>query len=116
MDTTIQEIIYQTIMITAAGVLTFIGTEIKSYIRKKKYILGYEFDNARVERIIDNAVHFAEAKGSEMMVKEVKKMSSNTKLNVAVAYINKVDKDLADRYGDNLPDMIARKVEQRFRK
>ena len=112
METTTQELIYQIIMMIVTGILTFIGAELKSYLAKKKAILGYEFDNAKVERIIENSVNFAEAKSKKYLKEQSKKIASSKKLDFARTYINKVDKKIAIKYGDKLNDMIERKVIQ----
>jgi len=112
METTTQELIYQVMLIVATGILSFIGAELKSYLAKKKAILGYEFDNTRIERIIDNAVNFAEQKGKQYVKIQARKIASSDKLDFARDYIDKVDKNIIGKYGVKIDDMIERKISQ----
>jgi hypothetical protein len=114
MGTTTQELIYQILTLIVSGSLAIISAEVKSYLKKKKEILGYEFDNDRVERILDNAVHFAEAKAKARIKVKAEELSDNEKLIFAKAYINKIDKNVVAKYGSQLDSMIERKVAQRF--
>ena len=112
METTTQELIYQVMLIVATGILSFIGAELKSYLAKKKAILGYEFDNTRIERIIDNGVNYAESEAKKYFKIQSEKIAGSDKLDFARTYIDKVDKTIAVKYGTKLNDMIERKVIQ----
>jgi len=114
MDTTLQELIYQFMMLIVTAVLTLIGSYIKQYIQTKIDIAKYGFENDRVERIIDNAVHFAEQKAKDFSKVQSKKVAGSEKLDMARDYINMVDNNIIAKYGNQLNSMIERKVAQRF--
>lgn len=106
MDTTTQEIIYQIMALIISGVFVLIGAYIKS--------LKYVKDNERIERIIDNAVSYAEQFGKGYAVDASKELASHEKLAVAKEYINKIDKKIITKYANELELMIDRKVAQKF--
>lgn len=114
MDTTLQEIIYQVMLLVITGTLTLIGAYVKKLIETKIDVTKYGFENERVERIIDNAVHYAEQKGKSISSKNAKILAGNKKLDFARGYINKVDKGIITKYGNDLDAMIERKVAQNF--
>lgn len=114
METTTQELIYQFMVILVSGILAILGAYVKQLIKTKIDVEKYGFENERVERIIDNAVNFAEQKGKEFAKVQTVKIASNEKLDFARKYINGVDKDIIEKYGTQIDDMIARKVAQKF--
>jgi len=112
METTTQELIYQAMTIVISGVLGLIGVYVKNFLTTKIDIAKYGFENDKVERIITNAVNYAEIKGKSF-AKDVAKDSANSKkLDLARHYINQVDKDIITKYGNELDLMIERKVAQ----
>lgn len=114
METTTQELIYQFMMILVSGILTILGAYLKKLITTKIDIAKYGFENERVERIIDNAVNFAEQKGKVYLKENSKAIASSQKLDFARDYINAIDKKIISNYGGQLDGMIERKVAQRF--
>lgn len=106
------ELIYQLVVLVMSGVLAMIGAYAKKYLTTKIEIAKYGFENERVERIIENAVAFAEQKGREYAKTQAVKLESNKKLDYARKYIDSVDKDIIAKYGDQLNGMITRKVIQ----
>ena len=114
MDTALQELIYQFMAILGSGLIGWIGLEVKSYIAKKKAIMGYEFDNDKMERIINNAVDYAETRGNEYFKVQAKKMASSEKLDTAREYINMVDAKKVQELGNTLDAMISRKVSSKY--
>lgn len=115
METTLQEFINQMLMIIISGVLAVIAAYAKKFIQTKIDIAKYGFENEKLERIIDNAVNFAEQKGKQYVKVQAKKIAGSDKLDFARDYINKVDKNIVTKYGDKLDDMIERKVSQVIR-
>jgi hypothetical protein len=114
METTVQELIYQIIVLFLSGLLAVIGGYVKNLIRSRIDFEKYSFENARVERIIDNAISYAEAQGKEFARDSSLKMTSTAKHNKALEYINKIDKSIVTKYSDILDHMIERKVLQKF--
>lgn len=106
------ELIYQLVVLVMSGVLAMIGAYAKKYLTTKIEIAKYGFENERVERIIDNAVAFAEQKGREYAKTQSTKLESNKKLDYARKYIDSVDRGIIEKYGEQLNGMITRKVIQ----
>jgi hypothetical protein len=114
MENTTQELIYQLMALIAIGILAILGAYLKKLIQTKINIQKYGFENDRVERIIDNAINFAEQKAKEYSKIQSEKIASNEKLTTAKLYIDKVDKNIIEKFGTQLDDMITRKVAQKF--
>ena len=114
MENTTQELIYQFLALLISGLLALLGAYIKRLIQTKIDIEKYGFENDRVERIIDNAINFAEQKAKEYAKTQSGKVASSQKLTTAKRYIDKVDKNIIEKYGTQIDDMITRKVAQKF--
>ncbi len=114
METTTQELIYQFMALLVSGILAVLGAYAKQLIKTKIDIEKYGFENDRVERIIDNAVNFAEQKGKVYLKTQSQAIASSEKLNFARQYINAVDQKIVTQYADQLDNMIERKVAQKF--
>lgn len=114
MENTTQELIYQLLALIASGILAILGAYLKKLIQTKIDIEKYGFENDRVERIIDNAINFAEQKAKEYAKTQSGQIASNQKLTTAKRYIDKVDKNIIEKFGTQLDDMITRKVAQKF--
>jgi len=112
--TALQEILYQVMTLIASGVIGIVGLELKAYMAKKKAILGYEFDNNKINRIIDNAVDYAETKGNDYLKVQSKKMAASEKLDAARYYINKMDANKVVELGAKLDMMIDRSINRKF--
>lgn len=108
------EFIYQLVVLVMSGVLAMVGAYAKKYLTTKIEIAKYGFENERVERIIDNAVAFAEQKGREYAKTKSEKLESNKKLDYARKYIDSVDRGIIEKYGEQLNGMITRKVIQKI--
>ncbi len=114
MENTTQELIYQLLALIASGILAILGAYLKKLIQTKIDIEKYGFENDRVERIIDNAINFTEQKAKEFSKTKSEQLASHEKLNTAKLYIDKVDKNIIEKFGTQLDDMITRKVAQKF--
>ncbi|WP_373073873.1 phage holin, LLH family [Sulfurimonas sp.] len=114
METTTQELIYQFMALLISGILAILGAYVKQLIKTKIDVTKYGFENDKVERIIDNAINFAEQKSKVLSKSTSVKLAGSDKLKVAKEYINKVDKNVVTKYADQLDDMIDRKIAQKF--
>lgn len=112
METATQELIYQTITIIVGIGLTAIGVYLKKLITTKIDVTKYGFENDRIERILDNAVNYAEAKARQKFKDQAIKLAGNSKLGLARKYLDKVDPMIISEYGNKIDDMISRKVVQ----
>ena len=114
MENTTQELIYQFLALLISGLLALLGAYVKRLIQTKIDIEKYGFENDRVERIIDNAINFAEQKAKEIAKTQSERIASHQKLETAKMYIDKVDKNIIEKYSTQIDDMITRKVAQKF--
>ena len=112
METATQELIYQIITIVISLGLTALGVYAKKLITTKIDIAKYGFDNDRLERILDNAINYAEARAKNYAKTQSAALASSEKLAVAKLYINKMDPAIISKYGNQLDEMIERKVIQ----
>ena len=113
MNTT-EELIMQLLMLVVTGAIAIVGNYLKNFIKTKIDVTKYGFENDRVERIIDNAIHYAEQQGKHYAKNAGVKLAGSKKLDFARYYINKVDTGVVAKYGEQLENMIERKVAQKF--
>lgn len=114
MENTTQEMIYQVMAIGISSLFALIGAALHRLILNKIHIEKYGFENERVERIIGNAIDFAEQRAKELAKNGAVKLAGRNKLELARSYINKIDQSLIMRYAEQLDDMIARKIQQKI--
>jgi isocitrate/isopropylmalate dehydrogenase len=96
--------------------LGLVGFYAKRLITTKIDIAKYGFENEKVERIIENAIDYAEHRAKQAVKEKSIKLASSDKLAGAKRYINTIDKSIIEKYGLELDSMIARKIEQSFKK
>ena len=114
MDTTLQELINQGLILLITAIFAVVGAYLKQLIKTKVDVTKYGFENDRVERILDNAVSYAEKKAKDYSKGQVSNIASSKKLDFARQYINTVDRNVVKKYGTQLNAMIERKVAQKF--
>lgn len=112
METATQEIIFQIITIVIGIGLTAISVYLKNLIKTKIDVTKYGFENERIERLLDNAIMYAEGKAREQAKSGAMKLAGNEKLGIARKYLNNIDPEVISRYGGQIDDMLSRKVEQ----
>ena len=112
METATQELIFQLMALVISLGLTALGVYLKKLITTKIDIAKYGFDNDRVERILDNAVNYAESYALSYAKRESTTLASNEKLDIAKKYIDKIDSAIIVKYGNKLDVMLKRKVIQ----
>ena len=109
-----EDLIHSGLMGIAGLVFTIVSMELRSYIAKKKSIMGYEFDVATTERILDKAVTYAEGFADVQAKKYSNKISSIDKLAKAKVYLDRVDPTIALKLGGQLAQAIERKVIEKY--
>lgn len=118
METAVQEFIFQGLFVVISVLLAIAGAYVKKWVTQKIDIEKYGFENDKLERIIDNAVNYAEgvgrARAKEAAESTSKYLSGYQKLEVARGYINTIDPAIIRDHGRALDGMISRKVEQVF--
>ena len=112
METATQELIFQIITIVISLGLTALGVYVKKLITTKIDVTKYGFENDRVERLLDNAINYAEARAIKHAKTQSLKLAGNQKLGLAREYLNKIDPTIIAKYGNKIDDMITRKVIQ----
>lgn len=92
------------LLVTAIlGVITYY---VKEFLQTNSTIKKYNLDNEKTERLLFNAISYAQV----AVKKETDKQISKREL--AIKYLERVDPATVQKYGDVLHDMLDRKVEQ----
>ena len=92
------------LLVTAIlGVITYY---VKEFLQTNSTIKKYNLDNEKTERLLFNAISYAQV----AVKKETDKQISKREL--AIKYLERVDPATVQKYGDVLQDMLDRKVEQ----
>ena len=92
------------LLVTAIlGVITYY---VKEFLQTNSTIKKYNLDNEKTERLLFNAISYAQV----AVKKETDKQISKREL--AIKYLERVDPAAVQKYGDVLHDMLDRKVEQ----
>lgn len=92
------------LLVTAIlGVITYY---IKEFLQTNSTIKKYNLDNEKTERLLYNAVSYAQANIKKHTDEQI------SKRDLAIKYLERVDPKTVSKYGDILHDMLDRKVEQ----
>jgi len=106
MTTASSELVYQLAAIVVSTISAVVGSYLKSYLKTNKFVKEYDLYNSKVERVLDNAIMYAEAKAKKYAGEKVSKM------DLAIKYIDIVSPDIIHKEGAKLELMIDRKVQQ----
>lgn len=100
------ELLLQLLVLVSTVVFGAIGYFGVKWLHTSAYAKKYNLDNERTERVLENALLWAESflktQGDNYILKH----------SLSVTYFNKVAPDLVKKYGDALNDMLARKAQQ----
>lgn len=110
-ETATQELINQLIGLVITGVFGLLGYYLTKLIDKLN-LEKYGLENEKVERILANSINYAEQKAKDYAKTKSVKLAGSEKLDFAREYINKVDKTVIKKYGNQLDSMIERKINQ----
>lgn len=88
------------------SIFAIIAYYVKDFLQTNAFCKKYNLDNEKTERLLFNAVSYAEAKSKHYVNQEV------SKRQLAISYLERVDPDTINKYGEVLHDMLDRKVEQ----
>lgn len=99
-------ILYETVVVVITGIFAILGMYLRNFLQTNSKAVEYNLYNERTERILANALAYAEnaAKGLAK--------SKLDKKDVAKEYIKKVAPDIIDIEGDKLDIMLDRKEVQ----
>ena len=106
METGTQQAVYELASLVIATVVTILGIYIRNFIATNKTIAKYNFDNERTERLLTNAILFAENKAKEKVAEEINKR------DMSISYLDKISPDVISANGDKIQLMLDRKLEE----
>ncbi len=106
MDTGTQQLAFEvatTIIAIIFGLIAYYG---KRFLTTNEYAIKYNLNNEATERILENAVLYAEAKAKGLAKDQINKRE------LSIKYIDSIKPELIKEYGDKLEIMLDRKVQQ----
>ena len=105
MNTT-QTMISDLVSLVITVIFSMIAYYVRDFLQTNAFSKKYNLDNEKTERLLFNAISYAEAKSRKTIDAQI------TKRELAIKYLEKVDPATVNKYGDILHDMLDRKVEQ----
>jgi len=107
MEDQLQTIVSQLVMIIISGVFAAIAAYVKKWLSTNETVAKYGLYNDKVERVLENAVHYAEGAAKRVAVGSIEKRK------LALEYISKVSPDITEtETTEKLEAMLDRKVQQ----
>jgi len=105
-DTSTQQLVYQLASLVISGFFTVVGIYLKKWLSASAVAKEYGLYNDKVERVLENAIHYAEECTINVTGKAISKKEMSLK------YIEMISPDIIAKEGDKLDYMIDRKVKQ----
>ena len=96
LDNGTQQAVYEVASLVITAVVTILGIYIRNFINTNKTIAKYNFDNERTERLLTNAILFAENKAKQMAKDGINKRE------LSVKYLDDISPDVVKQNGDKL--------------
>ena len=106
LDNGTQQAVYELASLVITAVVTILGIYIRNFINTNKTIAKYNFDNERTERLLTNAILFAENKAKQMAKDGINKR------DLSIKYLDDISPDVVKQNGDKLQLMLDRKLEE----
>ena len=106
METGTQQAVYELASLVITAVVTILAIYIRNFIATNKTIAKYNFDNERTERLLANAILFAENKAKEKVAEKI------SKRDMSISYLDKISPDVIAANGDKIQLMLDRKLEE----
>ena len=106
METGTQQAVYELVSLVITAIVAILGIYIRNFIATNKTIAKYNFDNERTERLLANAILFAENKAKEKIAEEINKR------DMSISYLDKISPDVIAANGDKIQLMLDRKLEE----
>ena len=100
------ELVIQGALMVISLVTTIIGAYAKKWLETSAFSKKYNLDNEITERLLNNAVNYAEAIAKQKAIKGIEKKK------LAQEYLDKISPDTVAKYGSQLDMMLERKVVQ----
>ena len=99
-------VLYETVAVVITGIFAILGMYVRKFLQTNSKAVEYNLYNERTERILANALAYAETAAKGLA------KSKLDKKKVAKEYIKKVAPDIIDKEGDKLNIMLDRKEVQ----
>lgn len=106
LSTSTGELVYQLASLVISAVVTIVGAYIRNWMKTSELAKKYQLDNEATERILRNAVVYAEEQG-KLLAK-----TGIDKRHLAIKYVETVKPELIHDYGSKLEVMVDRKAAQ----
>ena len=100
------QLVFEVSSILITTILGVVGFYVRKFLTTNEYVKKYNLYNEKTERVLANAIAYAEAKAKVVTAEQINKK------NLAVSYIEKISPDIIAKEGDKLELTIDRKVEQ----
>lgn len=101
-----EELVFQVVAVFVSVLLTALSAYAKKFLDTNKYAVEYNLNNDKTERVLENAVMYAEEKIKSYAQKEI------SKRDLAIKYIDQISPEIISEYGSKLEFMLDRKVGQ----
>ena len=99
-------ILYETVVVVITGIFAILGMYLRNFLQTNSKAVEYNLYNERTERILANALAYAETAAKGLAKSKLDKKEA------AKEYIKKVAPDIIDKEGDKLNIMLDRKEVQ----
>lgn len=106
MTTTTNQLVFEISSLIITAIFGVVGFYVRKFLATNAFVKKYNLDNEKTERILANALAYAEAKAKVLTEAEVNKR------HLAVSYIEKISPETIIKQGDKLELMLDRKMEQ----
>lgn len=106
LDNGTQQAIYELASLVITAVVTILGIYIRNFIATNKTIAKYNFDNERTERLLTNAILYAENKAKQVVKDGINKRE------LSIKYLDDISPDVIKTNGDKIQLMLDRKLEE----
>lgn len=87
-------------------IIAIITYYIKEFLQTSSFVKKYNLDNEKTERLLANAISYAESNSKKYVNENI------TKRDLAIKYLEKVSPTTVNQFGEIIHDMLDRKVEQ----
>lgn len=104
------QLAFEVASIVISLVVTVLGYYVRRFLTTNEYAKKYNLYNEKTERVLANAIAYAEAKAKDVTSEQINKRK------LAVSYIEQISPDIIKKEGDKLELMIDRKIEQLLQK
>lgn len=99
-------VLYETVAVVITGIFAILGMYVRNFLQTNSKAVEYNLYNERTERILANALAYAETAAKGLAKSKLDKKGA------AKEYIKKVAPDIIDKEGDKLNIMLDRKEVQ----